>query len=160
MALQLDSANGYVNAYWDYVLREIRAFLMDSSNYGNVYIAPSIEQGSSQSIRLWGSSFETQNLWKDKWTKQYEVDINLYAISQTNSEDFYRNFYEESERIYQLMYNNKISTNSTLAWYNGEVSDIVFDELEDEEDGIEGLHKANFSFTCLIDRATTATINT
>ena len=30
----------------------------------------------------------------------------------------------------------------------------------DEEDEIEGLHKANFSFTCLIDRATTATINT
>tara|TARA_Y100001973_G_C5131442_1_gene297991 strand:+ start:271 stop:753 length:483 start_codon:yes stop_codon:yes gene_type:complete len=160
MPLTLGTANGYENVYWTYVLREIRAFLLDSSNYGNVYISPTIEKGLSQGIRLWGSSFETQNLWKDKWTKQYDVDINLYAISQTNSESFYKNFYEESERIYQLMYNNKVSTNSTLAWYNGEVSDIVFGELEDEEDEIDGLNKANFSFSCLIDRVTTATIIT
>ena len=58
------------------------------------------------------------------------------------------------------MYNNKKSSNSTLAYYAGEVSEIVYNEFEDEESEIDGLFKANFQFNCLVDRVTTASINT
>ena len=160
MSLKLGTADGYDNIYYTYILREIRGFLLDSSNFGGIYISPKIEPNISQSIRLWGDNVVTEESWNDKYIKNYSVDINLYMKINNINENFYKVFYQESERVYQLMYNNKKSSNSTLAYYAGEVSEIVYNEFEDEESEIDGLFKANFQFNCLVDRVTTASINT
>ena len=159
MPLKLGSTDGYDNIYYTYVLREIRAFLLNSSNFGGIYISPTYQPNMAQSIRLWGNSVETQETWRDKYTKSYDVDVCMYMTTKNITEGFYKIFYEESERIYQLMHDNKKSTNTTLAYYAGEVSEIVFNEYEDEETEIDGLFKASFNFNCLVDRVTTASIN-
>jgi len=79
-------------------------------------------------------------------------------ITQSDSENFYKTFYEQSEILYQTMANNG-NHSGALGWYDGIVEDISFDNLTGEEGDVEGLHKANFNFSCLVDRTTTATIN-
>ena len=56
------------------------------------------------------------------------------------------------------MANNNTVTGA-LGWYDGVVEDIIYDELDSVEEGIDGLHKASFDFSCLVNRITTATIN-
>ena len=54
---------------------------------------------------------------------------------------------------------NNGTISGALGWFDGMVEDIVYDELDSVEEGIDGLHKASFDFSCLVNRITTATIN-
>ena len=84
MALQLKTADGYGPIFWEHVLDEIRTILKNSSDFGTIYISPKYKNIGTQSIRLWGNGATTETLWKDKWSKRYNVDINLYLQGISN----------------------------------------------------------------------------
>ena len=158
MALQLNAASGYDDVFWTNVLKKIEALINDSSTYGYVYIAPEIQDKSTQSVRIWGDSAESEVLKHTEWIKRYKVNISLYMTSESPTENFYKNFYEQSEVLYQVMANNGVISGA-LGWFDGRIEDIVYDELDSLEEEIDGLHKASFDFSWLVNRITTATIN-
>ena len=158
MPLRLNSTSGYDDVFWTNVLKKIKALINDSSTYGHVYIAPEMQDISPQSVLIWGDSAESEVLKNEEWIKRYNANISLYMISESPTEGFYKSFYEQSEVLYQVMANNG-TISGALGWYDGKVEDIVYDELDSLEEGIDGLHKASFDFSCLVNRITTATIN-
>ena len=157
MALQLNATSGYDDVFWTNVLKKIESLIEDSTNYGHIYIAPNMQIQAPQSIRLWGTSANSEVLKYTEWIKRYNVEISLYMTAQSDSENFYKIFYDQSEYLHQILANN-VNISGALGWYDGQLDDIVFDDLTSEEDDVEGLHKASFNFSCLVNRITTAEI--
>ena len=157
MALAINTT--YQNVFYDYVLDSIRDTLTTEFNYGKIYIAPNILHKDPFQIRIWGTNQEeTDNLAGNEWQKQYFVEIELGAISQNPNEQFYKQFYQDSERIYQSLWNNfKGSYSKTVGSNTFHLIDGVVDGIEytidDEEEGIEGLHLASIDFNILVNRA-------
>ena len=156
MALAIDST--YQNVFYDYVLDSIRDTLTTEFNYGKIYIAPNILHKDPFQIRIWGTSQEeTENLAGNEWQKQYFAEIVLGAISQNPNEQFYKQFYQDSERIYQSLWNtyngSKVVTvnSNALTLLDGNIENIEY-EIDDEEEGIEGLHLASIDFNILVNR--------
>ena len=156
MALAIDST--YQNVFYDYVLDSIRDTLTTEFNYGKIYIAPNILHKDPFQIRIWGTiQEETENLSGNEWQKQYFAEIVLGAISQNPNEQFYKQFYQDSERIYQSLWNNfKGSYSKTVGSNTFHLIDGVVDSIEytidEEEEGIEGLHLASIDFNILANR--------
>tara|TARA_Y100000401_G_scaffold47994_1_gene37171 strand:+ start:6281 stop:6760 length:480 start_codon:yes stop_codon:yes gene_type:complete len=157
MALQLNAASGYDDVYWTNVLKKVQTVIQDSTSYGNIYIAPQVQNTAAQSIRIWSTNSFSETLKETEWTRLYEVNICLYMITQNRSERFYKTFYEQSEILYQIMVNND-SVDGALGWYNGQVDDIIYNDLNEIEFAVDGLNKASFNFSCYVTRATTGTI--
>ena len=79
-------------------------------------------------------------------------------------EVFYKQFYNDIERIYQLLFDNakhnsttsSVSGNNrgsvTHKWIDGVCEDFIINDLTDEEEGIEGLNSCKFTFNCKISR--------
>ena len=156
MALAVNTT--YQNVFYDFVLDSIRDTLITEFNYGKIYIAPNILHKDPFQIRIWGTSQEeTENLAGNEWQKQYSVEIVLGAISQNPNEQFYKQFYQDSERIYQSLWNNfkgsysKTVGSNTFHLLNGVVEGIEY-TIDDEEEGIEGLHLASIDFNILANR--------
>ena len=158
MALQLNAASGYDEVFWTNVLKKIEALINESSPYGHVYIAPEMQDKSPQSVRIWGDSADSEVLKHREWIKRYNTNISLYMSSESPTENFYKSFYDQSEVLYQVIANNA-TISGALGWFDGKVDNIVYDQLDSVEEGIDGLHKASFDFSCLVNRITTATIN-
>ena len=156
MALAIDST--YQNVFYDFVLDSIRDVLISEFNYGKIYIAPNILHKDPFQIRICGTNQEeTDNLSGNEWQKQYFVEIELGAISQNPNEQFYKQFYQDSERIYQSLWNNfKGSYSTTVGSNTFHLIDGVVDGIEytidDEDEGIEGLHLATIDFNILANR--------
>ena len=155
MALAVNTT--YQNFFYDFILDSIRDVLITEFNYGKIYIAPNILHKDPFQIRIWGlSQEETDNLAGNEWQKMYNVEIVLGAISQNPNEQFYKQFYQDSERIYQSLWNNfkgsysKTVGSNTFHLLNGIVEDIEYEI--DEDDEIEGLHKATIGFNILANR--------
>ena len=149
MALVLDTS--YSNVFYTNVLAKLRS-IITTDRACTVYVSPEYKDHGSYSIRLWGSSAETDILLASEWRRVYNVVIALYSIGEDGDEAFYEQLYSDAERLYQLLYNNKESGTATFSWYDGVVGDITFDEFEGAEDVVDGLHVARFSFSCRIDR--------
>ena len=77
-------------------------------------------------------------------------------IEKNPREGFYKQLYGDAERLYQLLHNNKTLSktvgSTTLAWINGKIDDIEFNEFEEDEEDIDGLNVAKLSFNCLVER--------
>ena len=58
------------------------------------------------SIRIWGNDAETSEYLASAWQKQYNVEISLYEIETNPGEAYYKQFYNDIERIYQLLFTN------------------------------------------------------
>jgi len=156
MVLAIDST--YQNVFYDFVLDSIRDTLITEFNYGKIYIAPNILHKDPFQIRIWGTSQEeTDNLAGNEWQKQYFVQIVLGAISQNPNEQFYKQFYQDSERIYQSLWNNfkgsysKTVSSNTFHLIDGVVDGIEY-TIDNEDEGIEGLHLATIDFNILANR--------
>ena len=149
MALVLDTT--YQNAFYDGVLTKLRS-IITTDRVCTVYIAPSYQDHGSFSIRLWGTSAETDELYPDVWRKLYNVEIAIYITGEDGDERFYEQFYSDAERLYQLLFNNFNITTSDYRWKDGEVGEIVFDDFVENEEVIDNLHVARFSFSCRITR--------
>ena len=147
----------YQNVFYDYVLDSIRDVLITEFNYGKIYIAPNIIFNDNFQIRIWGTKQEeTDNLSGTEWQKEYSVEIILACINSNPNENFYKQFYQDSERIYQSLWNNlkgsyaKTVNSKTIHLIDGVVNNIEYEA--DEDEAIEGLHVANIDFSVLVNR--------
>ena len=146
----------YDNVFYDYCLDPLRDIFIAEYNYGKIYIAPEILHKDSFSIRIWGLEAETNEYLATAWQKQYNIAIALYEIEKNPSEKFYKQFYNDAERIYQLLFNNKSKSttigSTTHKWIDGVCEGFVINELVDEETEIDGLNAVKFTFNCKITK--------
>lgn len=147
-------AVSYNNVFYDYVLDPLRDALIDEFNYGNVYVSPEFKDMGTVSIRLFGTESSVESYDLNEWTKRYNVEIAMYLIEANPSEGFYKQLYNDSERLFQLLFSNKTKEttvgSTTLKWYGGVVSDTIINELDDNEEDVEGLNAIKTTFECLI----------
>ena len=144
----------YHNIFFDVALDGVRDILVAEFNYGKIYIAPTILHQDPFSIRIWGESAETTQLTNSSWQKQYNITIFLYLIESNPGEEFYNQFYSDSEKIYQLLFNNTVKTitvsGKDYTWIDGVPEDISYNDFEGEEEDVEGLNVASITFNCKI----------
>ena len=155
----------YENVLYDFVMDPLRDLFIAEYTYGKVYIAPTILHKDPFSIRIWGNSAETNEYYASAWQKQYNVEIALYEIESNPGEAFYKQFYNDTERIYQLLFSNATTKSTTLSggsgsnsssvshtWVDGVCEEFTINEFEGEEEEIDGLNVCKFIFNCKIIR--------
>ena len=154
MALALNT--GYENVFYDVVLDGVRDLLITEWNYGKIYIAPELKHKDPFSIRLWGTDAETESFVSQEWKKRYNVDIVMYHIEQSPTEIFYKQIYQDAERLNQVIFNNQTKTITVggrdFTWIAAEIDSIDINPEEETEEDINGLHSASLSFSCLVSR--------
>jgi hypothetical protein len=150
MALVLGTT--YNNVFYDNVLKKLRS-IITTDRACTVYVSPVYKDMGSYSVRMWGSSAESDQIFSNEWRKLYNVELAIYAIGEDGNERFYEQLYSDAERLYQLLHNNTSNGASSFPWHDGVVGDIVFDGFEGDEEGVDGLHVARFSFSCRLSRA-------
>ena len=150
MALVLDST--YNNVFYKNVLAKLRDLISADRDYGANYISPTYEDKGSYSVRLWGLGAETDHITTPtEWTKAYSVDVAMYSIEQSPDESYWEQFLADGERLYQLMANN-INVSGSLGWFDGMVGEMRVEDLEEDEEDIDGLHTIKYNFVCRISR--------
>ena len=155
----------YENVLYDFVMDPLRDLFIAEYNYGKIYIAPSILHQDPFSIRIWGNSAETNQYYAGAWQKQYNVEIALYEIETNPNEVYFKQFYNDIERIYQLLFTNAKAKSTTLSggsgnntssvshsWIDGVCEDFTINEFVGEEETIEGLNVCRYTFNCKIMR--------
>lgn len=146
----------YDNVFFDFCLDPLRDLFTSDFNYGKIYIAPEIKHKDSFSIRIWGLNAESEMYVASGWQKQYNIEIALYEIETNPGEAFYKQFYNDSERIYQLLFNNKSKSttigSTTHTWIDGVCEGFTINEFVGAEEEIEGLNVAKYVFNCKIIR--------
>ena len=151
MALVLDTT--YNNVFYKNVLAKLRDLISADRDYGAIYISPTYEDKGSYSVRLWGSGAETDHITTPtEWTKAYSVDVSMYSIEQSPDESYWEQFLADGERLYQLMANN-INVSGSLGWFDGMVEGMRIEDLEEDEEDVDGLHTIKYDFVCRISRA-------
>ena len=114
----------YENVFYDYVMDPLRDLFIAEYNYGKIYISPQILHKDPFSIRIWGNNAETEVTAASTWHKQYNIEISLYEIETNPGEAYFKQFYGDIERIYQLLFANA-KTNSTTVSGSGNNSSSV-----------------------------------
>ena len=155
----------YENVLYDFVMDPLRDLFITEYTYGKIYIAPTILHKAPFSIRIWGNSAETSEYLASAWQKQYNVEVSLYEIETNPGEAYFKQFYNDIERIYQLLFANAKAKSTTLSggsgnntnsvshsWIDGVCEDFTINEFVGEEDTIEGLNVCKYTFNCKITR--------
>ena len=154
----------YENVFFDYVMDPLRDLFISEYNYGKIYISPSILHKDPFSIRIWGNSAETEVTAASTWHKQYNIEISLYEIETNPGETYFKQFYSDIERIYQLLFANAKTKSTTVTgsgnnsssvthtWIDGVCEDFTINEFVGEEEAIEGLNVCRYTFNCKIMR--------
>mgnify|MGYP003646411598 FL=1 len=154
MALTLNST--YQNVGFDYILDGIRDLLVTEFNYGKIYISPELKFNDPFQVKLWISSSSTEEYNATAWTKSYDVEIDIYMIDSNHDENTYKQLHQDTERIYQVLFNNAhkdITVGSVaMQWYNGIAEGIEINSFKGEEEEVEGLLKSTINFSCFISR--------
>jgi len=154
MALALNT--GYENVFYDIVLDGVRDLLITEWNYGKIYIAPELKHKDPFSIRLWGTEAETEIFTSQEWQKRYNVDIFMYHINTSPTEIFYKQMYQDAERLNQVIFNNQTKTitvgGRNFTWIGAEVSSMDINPEDETEEDVDGLHSVNLSYSCLVSR--------
>ena len=156
----------YENVFYDYVMDPLRDLFVTEDSYGNIYIAPALTNQVPFSIRLWGDGAETEVTAASTWHKQYNIEISLYEIETNPNEAFYKQFYNDIERIYQLLFTNAKTNSTTVSgsgnnsssvthiWADGKCEEFTINEFEGAEETIDGLNVCRFIFNCKMMRVT------
>ena len=154
----------YENVFYDYVMDPLRDLFIEEYSYGKIYISPSILHKDPFSIRIWGNSAETDEYLANAWQKQYNIEISLYEIEKNPGENYYKQFYSDIERIYQLLFTNAKIKKSAVAgsgnnastvshqWVNGICEEFTINDFGEGEEEIDGLNVCKFIFNCKIMR--------
>jgi len=154
----------YENVLYDFVMDPLRDLFIAEYTYGKVYIAPSILHKDPFSIRIWGNSAETNEYYASAWQKQYNIEIALYEIETNPGEAYFKQFYNDIERVYQLLFTNAKTKSTSVTgsgnnssavthvWIDGVCEDFTINEFVGEEDTIEGLNVCRYIFNCKIMR--------
>tara|TARA_R100000808_G_scaffold23896_1_gene53723 strand:- start:594 stop:1049 length:456 start_codon:yes stop_codon:yes gene_type:complete len=149
MALVLNTT--YNNVFYTNVLAKVRS-IITTDRACTVYISPTYRDHGSYSIRLWGLSAETDELFATEWRKLYNTEIAVYSMGDDNDERFYEQLYSDAERLYQLLFNNVNNGAASFPWHDGVVGEITFDDFTGGEEAVDGLHVARFTFSCRLSR--------
>ena len=151
-------AVAYDNVWYEFILDPIRDFFITEYNYGKVYISPKMLHQDPFSIRIWGNECETISYNQSEWVKGYTNEIFLYEIEKNPKEAFYKQFLNDSERIYQLLFSkNSLTTtvnSTTLNYYDGVVESMIINEFDEVEQEVDGLNVCRFEFNVTLSRAT------
>tara|TARA_Y100000593_G_scaffold95130_1_gene200462 strand:- start:29800 stop:30258 length:459 start_codon:yes stop_codon:yes gene_type:complete len=151
-------AVAYDNVWYEFILDPIRDFFITEYNYGKVYISPKMLHQDPFSIRIWGNECETISYNQSEWVKRYTNEIFLYEIEKNPKEAFYKQFLNDSERIYQLLFSkNSLTTtvnSTTLNYYDGVVESMIINEFDEVEQEVDGLNVCRFEFNVTLSRAT------
>ena len=154
----------YENVFYDFVMDPLRDLFITEYAYGKIYIAPSILHQEPFSIRIWGNSAETEEYFTSTWQKQYNVEVSLYEIETNPGEAYYKQFYNDIERIYQLLFANAKNKSTTISgsgnnsssvthvWIDGVCEGFTINDFEEDEEEIEGMNVCKFIFNCKITR--------
>ena len=154
----------YENVFYDYIMDPLRDLFITEYTYGKIYIAPSILHQDPYSIRIWGNEAETEEYFASAWQKQYNMEISLYEIEKNPGEEYFKQFYNDIERIYQLLFANAKAKSTTVtgsgnnsnavshSWIDGKCDEFIINEFEGDEEEIEGLNVCKFIFDCKIMR--------
>jgi|2_EtaG_2_1085320.scaffolds.fasta_scaffold60552_2 hypothetical protein len=155
----------YENVFFDFVLDPLRDLFISEYNYGKIYISPKILHKDPFSIRIWGNDTETVQEDVTAWIKQYNIEISLYEIETNPGEVFFKQFYSDIERIYQLLFDNANTNSTTLSdgsgnntssvaytWFDGNCETFTINDFDEGEDEIEGLNVCKFIFNCKLTR--------
>ena len=149
------------NIFFSWFLDPLRDLIVDDFKYGKIYIAPQMIHKDPFSIRIWGNSSETSQLMATRWQRQYNALISLYSIKTNPDESYYKQFYADIERIYQILYENgrskavavtEFGTLSRYYWIDGKCDDFAINEFDEGEEGVDGLNVCKFNFNCKIMR--------
>ena len=145
------------NIFYEFVLKPLTNDLRSEFPGQTIYIAPSILHQDPFSIRIWGGSAETHEYYSNAWQKQYNIEIALYEIEKNPGEAYYRQFYVDIERIYQHLFTNAKTRETTYSgvthtWIDGVCDEFIINEFEEDEDDIDGLNVCRFIFNCKIMR--------
>ena len=157
----------YINSAYDFVLDPLKDLLLAEFNYGKIYIAPEMQHNDPFSIRLWCDNIETHEFLSSAWVKQYNVEIFMYQIENNTREGFYKQFYNDIERIYQLLFEEGIKKATTITtgsgsqagtvtevWYDGQPGEMLINDFEDEQE-VSGLNVCKIIFNCKVMRENT-----
>lgn len=146
----------YEGLFYNLVIDGLRDLLIAEYKNATIYVSPKITHANSFQIRLWGTEATLEKEHASAWQKQYNVGICMYLIEKNPSELFYKQLYNDSERIFQLIHNNKTYTkaigSTNFTWIDGKIDTIRYNEYEEGEEDIEGLSLAKFDFSCLAER--------
>ena len=148
----------YENVFFDFVMDPLRDLFITEYNYGKIYISPKILHKDPFSIRIWGNECETISYNQNEWVKRYTNEISLYEIETNPGEAFYKQFLNDSERLYQLLFSkNNLSTtvgSTTLNYYDGVVESMTINDFVGGEEEIDGLNVCRFEFNVTLSRVT------
>ena len=154
----------YENVFFDFVMEPLRDLFISEYNYGKIYISPQILHKDPFSIRIWGNNAETEVTAASTWHKQFNIEISLYEIEINPGEAYFKQFYSDIERIYQLLFTNAKTNSTTVSgsgnntssvshtWIDGVCEEFTINEFDEGEDEIEGLNVCKFIFNCKIMR--------
>ena len=155
----------YENVFYDFVMDPLRDLFITEYAYGNIYIAPSIIHQVPFSIRIWGNSATGEIISAKTWHKEFNIEISLYEIESNPGEDFFKQFYNDITRIYQLLFENAKTNATTLSgsgnntsskthtWLDGKCEEYSINEFDGAEETIEGLNVCRFIFNCTVIRS-------
>ena len=154
----------YENVFYDFVMDPLRDLFISEYTYGKIYIAPSILHQDPFSIRMWGNNAETVQEDVTAWIKQYNIEISLYEIETNPGEVYFKQFFNDIERIYQLLFDNANTNSTTLSgsgnnascvaytWFDGNCEIFRNNDFTEVESEIEGLNVCKFTFNCKLTR--------
>jgi hypothetical protein len=154
--MPLTKGSTYENVFYEFVLDGVRDLFISEFNNAKTYISPVLLHPDNFQIKIWGINTSTEDWGANSWQKEYNVEVALYMIEKNPREAFYKQFYGDSERLFQVLHNNKTLSktvgSTTLTWINGRVEEITYNEFEEEEEDIDGLNVARLPFSCLVER--------
>jgi hypothetical protein len=135
----------YSSVLWEEVMQRVQEIIRDEYNI-SPYVAPTLNPKTPSPFRIWTQAQGTETLYGGAWHKEYTISVNHYLKTE-DSERFYKKVYEESERLYQLFFNNQ-GTKSTeiLGFFGGEPEGI---QITQEGD----YFRIEVLFTCQVFRA-------
>jgi hypothetical protein len=150
------------NIWYECILSSIRDFIIDEFKYAKIYIGPTMQLQAPFSIRIWSNRCETISFNQGEWVKRYFNEIIMYQIEKNPQEDFYKQFFRDAERLYQLLYSkNKFTTqilggggDNYLNYYDGMVESMEVNEFSEGEEEVDGLNLCRIEFNCTLSRDT------
>ena len=91
-----------------------------------------------------------------EWTKRYNVEITMYFIQQNPTEIFYKQIYQDQERLYQVLFNNQTKTVTVggrdFTWFSAEIDSVDINPEDETDEEINGLHSVVLEYSCLVSR--------
>jgi len=135
----------YSSVLWEEVMQRVQEIIRDEYNI-SPYVSPTLNPKTPSPFRIWSSAQGTDALYVGAWHKEYTISVNHYLKTE-DSERFYRKVYEESERLYQLFFNNQgTQSTQTLGFFGGRPEGI---QISQEGD----YFRIEVLFTCEVLRA-------